>query len=232
MDFYQYLDQLDYIKADIIEYLGIGRYGTVERSVALLLEKHGIEGVKRGSAAYVKLCRGLLKAQLQGIEIEKKQLTEGFAESPTPLFREQMPPGIQTIHGEGKSLPISEAIDRYADETKKNWREKTREENLAILRLFVGVVGNVPIQSITRKTVGDFKQILRKLPPNIKKNPRYRKKTIPEIINMEVPRTMSDTTVSKYLTRLGALFDYARRNGLYNGENPATGMSPKDDRLD
>jgi hypothetical protein len=56
-DFYSYVGSLDSIKTDIIEYLGIGSYDTVEQSVALLLEKNGIEGVETGSASYVKLCR-------------------------------------------------------------------------------------------------------------------------------------------------------------------------------
>jgi integrase len=231
-DFTRYLGELDSIKDDIILYLGTGDYETVERSVALLLEKNGIEGVEKNSASYVKLCRGLLRAQLQSIEIEKQQMSTGLMDAPNFLSQRQPIPGIQAVQSGGKGPLISEVIEQYADETKKSWREKTKDENLAILNFFKRVVGDLPIQSVTRKTVGGFKQTLRKLPPNINKNPEYRKKSIPEILNMEVKRTMSDTTVSKYLTRVGALFDYARKNGLYQGENPATGMSPKNDKRD
>ena len=231
-DFYQYLGDLDLIKDDIIVYLGTGDYETVERSVAMLLEENGIEGVEKDSGAYVKICRGLLRAQLQGIEIEKKQLSSGYVEGQESSLTERPPSGIQPLHGGEKGLLISEVVDRFADEAKTNWRDKTKDENLAILNFFLRVVGDVPIQSVTRKTVGEFKQTLRKLPPNINKNPKYRKKTIPDIIKLDTPRKMSDTTISKYLVRVGAMFDYARKNGLYVGENPATGMNPKSDKRD
>ena len=80
-DFYSYIDTLDYIKEDIIEYLGVGDYGTVEEIVADLLRKDGTEGVEKGSAAYIKLCRGVLRAQLKGIEIEKKHMSGDFSET-------------------------------------------------------------------------------------------------------------------------------------------------------
>jgi site-specific recombinase XerD len=69
-----------------------------------------------------------------------------------------------------------------------------------------------------------------RLPPNISKNPKYREKSISEIIKMETPRKMSPATVEKYLSRVSALFEYARRNGLYEAANPATGMNPKKSR--
>jgi hypothetical protein len=210
-DFRSYISSLDSIKEDIIEYLGIGDYEMVEQSVAVLLEKNGIERIEKGSAAYVKLCRGVLRAQLQGIEIEKKQMLSGFEETPDVSFREQLPSSRQIPNGREQGQLISEVIDKYADEAKINWRAKTKDENLSILNLFKEVVGDVPIQSINRMKVGEFKQRLMKLPPNMKKNPRYRKKSISEILKMEVPKTLSKTTVAKYLTRVGALFEYARK---------------------
>jgi integrase len=225
-DFYGYIDTLDYIKEDIIEYLGIGEYGTVEEIVADLLKKNEKEGVEKGSAAYIKLCRGVLRAQLKGIEIEKKHMSGDFPETLEASFREQLPSGIPIDNGGEKGQLISEVIEQYADEAKANWQPKTKDENLSILNLFMEVVGDVPIQSITRRKVGEFKQTLQKLPPNLKKNPKYRRKSISKIIQMQVPKTISDTTVGKYLTRIGALFEYARRNGIYEGANPATGMNP------
>jgi hypothetical protein len=213
-DFHTYLGDLDSYKNDIIEYLGIGDYETVEKNVALLLEENAIEGINKDSAAYVKLCRGVLRAQLQGIEIEKKQMSSGLIETLEDRFREEPVSSIRTSNGREKGLLISEAIDRFADEAKTNWRDKTKDENLAILRLFKESGRRHSNSGCFTEDGGDFKQTLRKLPPNIKKNPKYRNKTIPEIVRMEVPQPMSDTTISKYLTRVGALFDYATENGL------------------
>jgi hypothetical protein len=152
-DFHSYLGDLDSYKNDIIEYLGIGDYETVEKNVTLLLEENVIEGINKDSAAYVKLCRGVLRAQLQGIEIEKKQMSSGLIETLEDRFRGEPVTSIRTSNGREKGLLISEVIERFADEAKTNWRDKTKEENLAILNFFVRVVGDIPIQAVSRRTV-------------------------------------------------------------------------------
>ena len=79
---------------------------------------------------------------------------------------------------------------------------------LASLHLFVEVVGDVPIQLIDRRKVGEFKQVLMKLPPNRKKDPRYRNKSLSQVIKMDVDKTIACKTVSKHLSWVRALFDY------------------------
>ena len=225
-DLYSYIDTVDYIRDDIVGYLGIGEYSTVEKNVADLLEKNGLQGVEKSSPAYIKLCRGVLRAQLKGIELEKKHMKGDFSGTLEASFRGELPSGPLKANEEQKGQLISEVIFRYASEAQVNWQDKTRDENLSVLRLFVEVVGDLPIQSVTRRKVGEFKEVLQKLPPNIKKSPKYRNKPLSEIIQMEVPKKMSGTTVSKYLTRVGAFFEYARRHGIYEGPNPATKMNP------
>ena len=229
-DLHSYIETLDEIRDDIIGYLGVGDYSTVEENVADLLEKNGVEGIEKGSAAYIKLCRGVLRAQLKGVDLEKKHMSGDFSGTLEPSFRGLLPSSPLKASEEEKGERISEVIDRYVSEAKVKWKEKTKHENLSILKLFVNVVGDIPIQDVTRRTVSKFKETLQKLPPNINKNPNYRGKTVSEIIQMEIPKKMAGTTVSKYLTRVGGLFDYARKNGFYNGENPATGMNPPKNR--
>jgi hypothetical protein len=79
-----FLDRGDFYSS---EYLGIGDYGTVEEIVADLLRKDGTEGVEKGSTAYIKLCRGVLRAQLKGIEIEKKHMSGDFSETLEASFQ-------------------------------------------------------------------------------------------------------------------------------------------------
>ena len=229
-DFYRYLGELDSIKDDIIEYLGIGSYETIEPAVGDLLQRNGIQGIEKNSSAYIKLCRGVLRAELKGIEIEKQQMSTGFVDISESPIREQTPPALPTAPQEVKGPLLSEVIDRYAEEAESNWTPKTKDETLSSLRLFMEVVGDIPITSITRQRIGEFKQTLLKLPPNIKKNPEYRNKSIPDILKADIPKKMSPTTVRKHLTRVSALFEYAHRNGLYEAANPATGMNPKKSR--
>lgn len=111
-DFYSHIKTLDYIREDIIEYLGVGDYQTVEEIVADLLRKNEIEGIERGSTVHVKLCREVLRAQLRGIELEKQHMSEGFSESPEASFKEQLPSTLQRANGGEEGPLISEVIDR------------------------------------------------------------------------------------------------------------------------
>ncbi|MFC1581225.1 DUF6538 domain-containing protein, partial [Thermodesulfobacteriota bacterium] len=229
--FHQYVRDLDYIKEDIVEDLALCDYHRTEKTADVLLEKNDVVGLEKESRNYRKLCRELLKIQLQELEIEKKQMLGDYSDSYSATVNGQLSAGSREAANEPEGELISEMIERHAAETGVNWTPKTKEENLSILRLFVEVAGNVPIQSITRKNVAEFKQTLMKLPPNRNKSLQYRNKSIPEILKMEVTNTMSNTTVGKYLTRISALFEYARRHGIYKGENPATRMNPPTDKL-
>lgn len=222
-DFYNYVSDLDSVKQDIIEYLGTCDYSTVEGIAGDLLEKHEVVGLEKDSYSYQKLCREILKAQIKELEIEKRQMLGDYSADIDTPWNGQFPVGLS---GRGNSPVISEVIEKYAAEARINWTDKTEAEALASLRLFMEIVGDEPIQNISRKRAAEFKQVLMKLPPNIKKNPKYRGKSISQIVKMNVPKTISTLTISKHLSRVGALFEYACKNGIYEGLNPATDMQP------
>ena len=91
------------------------------------------------------------------------------------------------------------------------------------------VVGDTSIQSINRATVAEYKATLKKLPPNKNKTKKYRGKTIAELVDMPIKKTLSVARVNKNLQRAGALFDHAINHGIIEGPNPATKMQlPKD----
>lgn len=107
-------------------------------------------------------------------------------------------------------------------EAEANWTSKTKSEIVEdSFSLFIEVLGDVPIQSINRKRINEFKQIIRKLPPNRKKLKMYRNKSIADLVRMELDKTLSERTINKHLSRIGTLFDFAINNGFYDGPNPS-----------
>jgi hypothetical protein len=60
-----YVDFLDDIRDDVVEYLGVGDYRTVENSAIALLEKNGVREIEKGTGGFIQLCRGILQAQLK-----------------------------------------------------------------------------------------------------------------------------------------------------------------------
>ena len=54
---------------------------------------------------------------------------------------------------------------------------------------------------------------------------KYRDKSIPELLEMDIDKTLSVRTINKTLTRIGSLFKYAIQEGFIEGQNPATDMN-------
>ena len=217
--FYQYIDTLDEAKQDIIEGLGTRDYRTVERIVDDLFKENGIENIDKSSVSYQKLCRGILRAQLKGIDIEKKQMLGGYSgEIDTGSTN-----ALQNIQKKKESPLLSEAIDRYLSEKKVNLTPRTVEEYYSGFKLFINVVGNIPIQSINREKITKYKDALLKLPSNMEKRKIYRDKTIDELLCMEIPEQdrRANRTIKKLIGRVGTFFTYTIYEGLYKGNNPA-----------
>lgn len=119
---------------------------------------------------------------------------------------------------------LGEVLDMWSAERQPP--KKTLSEWNATVRRFKEVCGgDLPIGSITKGHVRDFKDALIKFPSVLTHN--LRKLTVPEIIaaseRSDRPR-LSPTSVNKHLTAIRALLSYADKNGYREG-NPATGVS-------
>jgi integrase len=218
--FYEYINELDFIKQDITEYLGIRDYSTVENIVNDLLKDNGIDNIDKSSVSYQKLCRGILRAQLNGIDEEKKQMLGDSSDN----INIDPSISLQQTSKNSDSEFLSKVVEKYVSEARIKWKEKTESTHMSTLNLFKEIVGDVPIQTITRKKVGEFKAVLMKLPPNMRKVKKYRDKTIPQILKMDVEKTLATLTINDHLQRVCSMFEYACINGLYVGPNPATKM--------
>jgi integrase len=227
-EFNSYLVELDGIRDDILLYLASGQYHTVKGIADRLLKESGFQ-LNQTAPEFVQLCRGILRTQLQGIELEKRQMLTGSIET-----GQSKKAGIATTRqAQPASNLVSQIIEKYTIETQQNWRPKTKTEIQRTLRLFMEFVEDVPLETISRAEVGEFKQTLMKLPVNITQNKRYAGKTIKEILAMgeaQGGKTLNLATVGNMLSRVRALFEWARLNGFYKDVNPASKMIKKDRR--
>jgi integrase len=237
------VDHLEWIKEGFNSQLQKGDYSEIEDEADLLLSKEGVakSNIDKGSSAYAELCTGILSAQIKGIEYRQKRLGGKPRNDLGDLLDDCLPgagqPMIPGNNFKQENHPVSGPEDKklskviplFVAEDKVKWTEKTEQEVIASLDLFIEVIGDLPIQSVNRAKVAEYKSTLVKLPPNKNKAKRYRNKSIPELMEMTIEKTLSRERVNKNLQRAGALFEYARQHGIYDGPNPATKMQlPKD----
>jgi integrase len=215
---------LDYYKEITAKRLGMGDYGPVEGKVADLLEKNGIDPIDKETVPYIKLCREMYRADIGLLEVEKRHLKGDFSyqnELPDifPDFLEK------PAERDSQTARLSEVIRHYvAENEKSNWDEKSRQEIESSLNLFMKVMGDVSIKSISRRQVSKFRDTLQKLPPNMNKVKKYRDKSIQQILEMDIDKTLSSRTINKIMGRVVTLFNHALKHEFIKGQNPATDM--------
>jgi integrase len=234
----RYVDSLDDIRQDLIVNLNLADFSMLEGSINKLLKKNGINHTSSSSIEYRKLCVEIHKAAIQLLPMEKRHMQGDFSyrqelpaifpeifKSPPMQISQTTTSGAQNTDEKDAYL-LSEVIKNYVTENEKaNWTEKTKQENESSLNLFLEVMGNVSIKTLNRRQISEFKAVLQKLPPNRNKVKKYRDKSIQQVLEMDIKKTLSVRTINKILTRVGSLFKYAIQEGYVEGPNPATDMN-------
>jgi integrase len=122
---------------------------------------------------------------------------------------------------------FSETVADYARMklAQGKWTEKTEEENAAVYKLFIRIVGDKPVAEIDDDIVVTYLETLQKLPANLNKSPSYAGKSIEEIVALAAP-PMAARSVNKNIERISSVFKWALSKAKYGvTRNAAAGMS-------
>lgn len=106
----------------------------------------------------------------------------------------------------------------------------TLVEYSAICQLFLRIVGDIPVDEISRDTLRSYLDTLKQLPPHINKKKQYKGKTIQEIIAMNAGGlTLATATIEKTLTLIKTMFAWLLTEGVID-KNPSDVLkAPKRD---
>ncbi len=167
---------------------------------------------KKGSPAHNFLCREILKKRVNRFEIEAERL-EGKFENPKPypLIQVAPPPPLPPLT---PGFKLKELCEKFYSEKKiSSWSEKTEQDQRAQFNLLIEVLGDVPVRSITRHMLLDFRDnILLKLPANRTKIAIYKGKTAEIIVKMKDVKPMSITTANDTLVMISSFFKWCSLN--------------------
>lgn len=153
---------------------------------------------------------------------EKKRHNETLAIVTKAAMREPKKP----------SPLFSQLIEDYRDDrrTGKKWTQATEKENLAIYKLFIEIIGDLPIADIDDDHARKYLATLQQLPRNMNKMPEYRGKTLHEIIALN-HEPISTRSINKNLERISSLFKFATSKRKYDLKyNPFNGLSLDDSK--
>ena len=140
--------------------------------------------------------------------------------------RPQEPVAVQTPHhaappAEPKAGPkFSVVVSDYLQEQRRQGvSEKTLGDKRSVAELMKRIVGNKPIDQVSRADARKFKETSLKLPPRMGQLPP---RPIKELIK-DATTTISATTFNNYVKNLTTIFTYAIQEG-YCDRNPLAGL--------
>jgi len=144
-----------------------------------------------------------------------------------------VPQKKQEIPENEQLMLLSEFMEKYI-QTKisdKHWKEHSLPDHRNRLKTLIDMLGDVAIQHITREDFRKFRDTFSKLPPNYKKNAKYKDKSIAQILEMSPIKTYSIKTLNVTIEAIASMFEWGVREG-YLDKNNAKSLQIKDERQD
>ena len=161
----------------------------------------------------------ILDGEIDGIEDKK----DAFARRThlQPVIENYAPEPIEPYLVEIKL--IREVVDEFLDLRKGTIGEKMLDEYKVITDDFIEIIGNIPVSSLSKDSIRTYISTQIKLPPNRRKNPKYREMSIGEVMKLKGVKPQSRINVNKFLTRLTTFMNFGVSQG-YIKENYILGM--------
>jgi len=202
----------------------------IEDHAKEILSKRGIEFMP-DEYAFKLFCSELVKATHLIMRQERDTLTESLAEatakspasvkataispaSPAPTAPLTPTAPATLPEPEKPSSPLlSKVIESFLTEKKGEVNEKAHSSARAKLMLFLEVIGDNPVDTITRDQMVKYRDTLKKLPPNMNKKKEYRGRSVSQILKASPKETMSVHTINSYMEKAQQILEYAHRQG-------------------
>ncbi len=138
-----------------------------------------------------------------------------------PVIENYAPEPIEPYLAETKL--IRDVVDEFLDLRKGTIGEKMLDEYKVITDEFIEIVGNIPVSTLSKDSIRTYISTQIKLPPNRRKNPKYREMSIVEVMKLKGVKPQSRINVNKFLTRLTTFMNFGVSQG-YIKENYILGM--------
>lgn len=130
-------------------------------------------------------------------------------------------------------IKLSTLIQRYCNTQIADgaWKMDSLRDHQGRLENILEIKGDKGINQINREDMRRFRGVLEKLPPSRKKSPKYRDKSINEILTMEYENRLSVKSINIIVQSISSMFEWAIREGIMQS-NPARGLSKRDSEPD
>jgi integrase len=227
------------------EALASDGFGEAREIAATLLRRQGIATATFGVAEWNQVRQAVLKAGIDVAEAMQARCAGDFEYEPkdrrlkmalVALASEQAPAPTPAVlaaansvttsepvaAGTAISKPLSELWPAFCEQQTVSgaWEKQTASQARATFRLFIDVCGDKPLTAYTRANASRFKQQAERLPSLYGKSPRYRNKSVAEIISLYAEdvapirdKPLTAKTIKRHFSALSTYWDAAEAAG-------------------
>jgi integrase len=183
------------------------------------------------SAAQTELAVSLMRAHVAAFE---DALARRRGEAPPPIGALNVArTSIDDVPARyGKGIAISQAAREYvADKMRhaeERWTNQTKNQNEFAFRLFASLLGDCPIDAVTRKDALAFKDAYAKIKPTFGRSRNAKSLSFAAIMakhTAEPGRGPAARSIERNIAHLLGLFKWAGARDLYDGRNPFEGIT-------
>ena len=128
---------------------------------------------------------------------------------------------VPRIRKKQKKVPeISKVAEEYFNEMKASgvWSPKSELEKRSAIDRLIEIIGDLTVDKLSYEIARKYKRVLMKLPSNMRKDPRYRDLSIPEIIKLKDVKPIAPNTFNNNMSSVIAFVSWTRKHG-YISEN-------------
>lgn len=219
-------------KAELERHVAIGETVLVADAAREIIARRNY-AIGDGTSAFRDLCHRLMRAEIEGLRrAEEHDHGDFTGQSRDPIVRPPAKRPVLPVAAPGEG--VLELFTVFAAENPRNVKPDTLKMNREILTWFAQHVGaTFPASAIDKRAVREWKAALAKFPIKAAEVREFRGLTFKRIIaeNERLKRpTISDRTINKYLSALGAFCAWLVQNGHLES-NPVTGMQLGEGKL-
>lgn len=204
-------------------------FSLIRRAVEEELTEAGITP-EPDTMQYSMLAREMMKRFIEALRIESERAIGNYNNGYDDKAGSTAVPPPSMLPPKESPL-LSRMIEKFMEDYRRGEAANgnTLKEYESICTLFLRVVGDRPVKSLTRDDMREYLDTLKKLPPHINKRKKYQGKSIAEIIALGEEETLSPATIEKHLMVVKGLMAWLNREDALD-KNLADGMKPPKSR--
>lgn len=209
---------LSELRTDFMENLATGYIKPVEAIAREILEDNGLS-LDVGSADYKILCHELLvtsASYLKALHERNLGRVEGYGQSLVGSM--VVKPDEEELEVSKNNPLLSELIGEWVKdkmEIEENWTERTKLDNVPMVKDFIEMIGDKPVGSLTPEDMRDARERFMRVPKNRKQTKEYAEKSLRELSDMAIPKEnrMTPCTLKNRAIKIGGFLKWVKERG-------------------